>query len=59
MGFPPKDWLFWFQEYFFGRKYQGDPVSEVVPESILERFTRCDFPDFDSFYIKEIKIYFN
>ena len=30
-GFPPKDWLFWFEEYFFRRKSQGDPVSEIVP----------------------------
>ena len=31
MGFPPKDQLFWFEEYFFRRKSQGDPVSEIVP----------------------------
>ena len=31
MGFPPKDRLFWFEEYFFRRISQGDPVSEIVP----------------------------
>ena len=31
MGFPLKDWRFWFEEYFFRRKFQGDPVNEIVP----------------------------
>ena len=61
MGFPPKRSAFWFEEHYLRRKSQGDPVSEIVPCCIWEKFTRWDFPDtdFNSFYTKEIKIYFN